>query len=210
MTQGFPVPPLTAAYAGFVNGDTPASLSVPVVLSTPATSASPMGVYPIVPSGALAVNYTIAFVNGTLTITSLNAGTAAARDNLAALLPGADPATAALLNKAMGRINEALDPSLWADASHLNSQGQKVFESLRQAIGELLKVANPSPAVTSAIQLLLDIARQLASDAINVAQAAGRNVTQARAFLTDGDAHRASGDVDGAMQRYKQAWQQVN
>ncbi|HXD72586.1 MAG TPA: MBG domain-containing protein, partial [Vicinamibacterales bacterium] len=210
MTQGFPLPPLTASYAGFVNGDTVASLATPVTLSTTATPASPMGTYPIVPSGASGVNYTIAFVNGTMTVSSLSGGTAAARDVLAGLLPGASPATAGLINNAIGRINDALDPSLWRDASHLTSQGQKAFEDLRQGIGELLKISNPPPAVAGVIQQLLSIARQLASDAIGVAQSAGRNVAQAQSFLADADARRAAGDWDGAMQRYKQAWQQVN
>src|SRR5439155_20782263 len=62
-------PPLTATYAGFVNGDTVASLDSPVVLSTTANSTSPAGSYPITASGAADANYTITFVNGTLTVT---------------------------------------------------------------------------------------------------------------------------------------------
>ena len=67
---GQPNPPLTATYTGFVNGDTVASLDSPVVLSTTANSTSPAGSYPITASGAADANYTITFVNGTLTVTS--------------------------------------------------------------------------------------------------------------------------------------------
>src|SRR5207244_779141 len=66
---GQPNPPLTATYTGFVNGDTVASLDTPVVLSTTANSTSPAGSYPITASGAADANYTITFVNGTLTVT---------------------------------------------------------------------------------------------------------------------------------------------
>jgi uncharacterized repeat protein (TIGR03803 family) len=66
---GAALPPLTASYAGFVNGDTPASLDVPVALATTATAASSVGTYPITATGAADANYTIAFVSGTLTVT---------------------------------------------------------------------------------------------------------------------------------------------
>ena len=65
---GQPNPPLTAYYQGFVNGDTPASLSAPVILSTPAVRASFAGSYPIFVGGAESPNYAIRFVGGTLTI----------------------------------------------------------------------------------------------------------------------------------------------
>jgi hypothetical protein len=64
---GNPVPPLTASYAGFVNGDTPAVLTTPVSLTT--YTGDTAGSYPIVPAGATAANYTITFVNGTLAVT---------------------------------------------------------------------------------------------------------------------------------------------
>jgi hypothetical protein len=66
---GDPLPLLTATYTGFVNGDTPANLTTAVTLSTTATTNSPVGTYPITASGATSNNYTISFVNGTLTVT---------------------------------------------------------------------------------------------------------------------------------------------
>jgi hypothetical protein len=66
---GNPNSPLTAYYQGFINGDTPASLTAPVVLSTPAMSASLAGSYPVFVRGAASPNYTIRFVSGTLSIT---------------------------------------------------------------------------------------------------------------------------------------------
>jgi hypothetical protein len=65
---GAPVPAFTAAFAGFVNGDSAASLSGALVFATNATSSSAVGMYPVVPGGLSSPNYAIAFVNGTLTI----------------------------------------------------------------------------------------------------------------------------------------------
>ena len=59
---GAPLPAFTPLYSGFTNGDTPASLTAQPVLSTPATSTSPVGTYPIQASGAVSSNYTIQYV----------------------------------------------------------------------------------------------------------------------------------------------------
>ncbi len=61
-------PPFTATYIGLVPGDTPNSLDGSLLLSTSATTASPVGLYPITPSGVTATNYTIQFVDGTLAV----------------------------------------------------------------------------------------------------------------------------------------------
>jgi uncharacterized repeat protein (TIGR03806 family) len=67
-------PPLTARYNGFVNGDDPTDLTTPVNLSTTASQSSPAGAYPISASGAMAANYNITHINGTLTIQSASTG----------------------------------------------------------------------------------------------------------------------------------------
>jgi hypothetical protein len=65
---GTPNPVLTASYFGLVNNDTSASLDVQPVLSTTATQASSVGVYPITVAGAADANYTIEYIAGELTI----------------------------------------------------------------------------------------------------------------------------------------------
>ena len=62
-------PPLTAAYAGFVNGDGAADLDTPVSLNTAATAASPVGSYAITAGAAADLNSTISFAPGTLAVT---------------------------------------------------------------------------------------------------------------------------------------------
>jgi len=73
MMRGAPLPTLTYAFAGFVNGDkaSTATSGVPS-LSTTATSSSPAGTYPItVAVGTLtAANYNLVLKPGTLTITA--------------------------------------------------------------------------------------------------------------------------------------------
>lgn len=66
---GAALPELTADYSGFVNGDSAASLDTPPQLATTATTASPVGTYPITVSGAADANYTITHINGNLTVT---------------------------------------------------------------------------------------------------------------------------------------------
>ena len=61
-------PLLTVTYTGFVLSETSAVLQTPVVISTTAVTASLPGTYPITASAAVAANYTISFVAGTLTV----------------------------------------------------------------------------------------------------------------------------------------------
>src|SRR5581483_2153730 len=67
LVQGGSLPALTVHYSGFVNGDSPASLTTaPTAMTVPATS--PPGGYAINVSGAVDANYAITYVAGTLTI----------------------------------------------------------------------------------------------------------------------------------------------
>jgi YD repeat-containing protein len=73
MIYGGPLPTFTASYSGFVNGDTPGSLTAPASFTTSATVTSAVGSYPITPSGATDPNYAITFLSGTLTVVPLQA-----------------------------------------------------------------------------------------------------------------------------------------
>ncbi|MGP0063510.1 MAG: MBG domain-containing protein [Isosphaeraceae bacterium] len=66
--SGQPIPSRTVSCTGLVNGDTPTSLTTPPCLSTTATSASPVGTYPILVGGAADPNYTITYQPGVLTV----------------------------------------------------------------------------------------------------------------------------------------------
>ncbi|HEX3883081.1 MAG TPA: MBG domain-containing protein [Stellaceae bacterium] len=103
-------PPLTASYAGFVNGDNQ-SVVTGLVLSTTAAAASPVGTYPIIASGASAANYNIALVNGTLTVT---------------------PAPLTITANNNTRLYGATDPTFSADFNGLvNSENSSVVSGLQ-------------------------------------------------------------------------------
>ncbi len=70
-----PNPQFTASYSGFVGGETPAVLNGLLSFSTPATQASPVGIYPITPYGQSSGNYVITYVDGKLTIQGIPAVT---------------------------------------------------------------------------------------------------------------------------------------
>lgn len=66
---GAALPALTATITGYVNGDTQSAVAGVPSATTSATSASPIGAYPIVAGGGLsAANYTFTYVNATLTV----------------------------------------------------------------------------------------------------------------------------------------------
>ncbi|KAF2340448.1 MBG domain-containing protein, partial [Flavobacterium nitrogenifigens] len=67
-TYGSANPALTVSYTGFVNGDTEASLTAAAVALTAATASSPVGTYVITAGGASSPNYSISYVEGTLTV----------------------------------------------------------------------------------------------------------------------------------------------
>jgi hypothetical protein len=62
-------PPLTLAYSGFLNGDTPATaLTVQPNVSTTASLNSPVGAYAITATGAASNYYNISYANGVLSV----------------------------------------------------------------------------------------------------------------------------------------------
>ena len=65
---GSPVPALTPAYQGFVNGDTASSLTTAPTCTTTATSSSPPASYPVTCSGAVDPDYTITYTAGSVTV----------------------------------------------------------------------------------------------------------------------------------------------
>jgi gliding motility-associated-like protein len=65
---GTPNPLFTFDITGFVNDESSANLTTQPTLSTTAVTNSPVGTYPITINGAADPNYTITFVNATLTV----------------------------------------------------------------------------------------------------------------------------------------------
>jgi hypothetical protein len=68
MTYGGSLPAFTWTASGFVNGDSPASLTTAPTCGTTATSTSPAGTYAITCAGAVDPNYSINYVAGTMQV----------------------------------------------------------------------------------------------------------------------------------------------
>jgi hypothetical protein len=68
MIVGTRLPALSVSYYGFVDGDSPASLSRPALLSVNASPDSLPGLYTIAVSGAASPDYAIALQDGVLTV----------------------------------------------------------------------------------------------------------------------------------------------
>ena len=67
--EGEANPTFTPTFSGFKNGETKSVLTKQPTISCTATTSSPAGTYPVTVSGAEAQNYSISYVNGTLTVT---------------------------------------------------------------------------------------------------------------------------------------------
>jgi hypothetical protein len=70
INYGNTVPAVTPSYSGFVNGDNPSSLSNSPTCSTTAGNSPSAGIYPTTCLGADDPNYSITYVDGTITVGS--------------------------------------------------------------------------------------------------------------------------------------------
>jgi len=148
-SYGQPNPVLTASYIGFVNGDSPAGLTNPVVLSTSAVVSSEPGSYPITAFGASSPNYVITFLGGTLTVLPLSSrvdrGRLAFVTSLYGHILGRAPETAGLQywmkELGHGLKPRVVPPLFWDSTEHrdlvLEHRAPKI--SLRKARNDALK-----------------------------------------------------------------------
>ena len=112
MDYGDTPPTITASYDGFVNGDTAASLTTQPTCDTTATSSSPVGTYDSSCSGASDSNYTISYVDGSVTVSPAPLSVAASSASIS--YGGASPAITAAYT---GFVNGDTASSLTAQAS---------------------------------------------------------------------------------------------
>jgi hypothetical protein len=87
---GADLPDFTADYTGFVPNQGPNDLGGGLVLLTTAEAGSPVGTYPITPSGLTSTNYSISYEEGTLTVSRVPLTVKA--DDTWMILAGALPA----------------------------------------------------------------------------------------------------------------------
>jgi YVTN family beta-propeller protein len=92
------IPTLTASYSGFVLSQNASVLAGTLTCTTTATSASPVGSYPITCSGLTSINYAISYVAGTLKIQFATAGACDGAPGHQ-ILPPIDPAGFSVYNQ---------------------------------------------------------------------------------------------------------------
>ena len=77
ISYGEAAPVYSAVYAGWQGADDASVLTTPVAFTCAYTQGSAVGTYPITPNSAVAANYAITFVPGTLTVQSKSSSTSA-------------------------------------------------------------------------------------------------------------------------------------
>lgn len=127
------------------------------------------------------------------------------------LLPSGDSKTDKSLQKALGKIDQALAANLWQpDGNHLTLLGDDFFNRLQEAVKELGKIKNPPAAVTTARNTLVTLSRSLAQQAVDEAVAGQGNaskIAKAQSKLAKGDSEAANAKADKAIAQYEDAWE---
>lgn len=139
-------PPFGATFAGLVNGDTPAVVTG-LDFTTPATRTSPVGDYPITPTGGQAANYTLTLVPGVLTVRPLSSNPAAKQDVVQEGLGAGQRPDTVLASGTQGGASPKIDlfavnstPSDTGNSTPANTSGSNNNNSLT-----ITFVENPAP-----------------------------------------------------------------
>jgi len=150
--EGQPNPAFSVNYSGFVNGDNAASLTTLPTETTTATTASPAGTYPIVPSGSAATNYTFTYVNGTLTVQALLANVITFNSLPAKAFGDADFAISATASSGLPVTLASLDNSV--ATVYQNGSGQYMVHIV--SAGQVLIAATQAGGVPYAVATEVD------------------------------------------------------
>jgi beta-glucanase (GH16 family) len=138
-------------------------------------------------------------------------------DDLAALLPESSSKVTKRIEKAIDRLEDALDPMSWVDGFFLdNKKGKQAFDRLEQAVKELDKIVDDgepeAAAAQAAIDELVAVSAALAADAVEVAERNGadpKKVAKARDEIAKAEEELAKGKADKAVEHYRKAWDEA-
>ena len=99
-----------------------------------------------------------------------------------------------------------------------SKKGKKVFDETKKAVKDLLKISKKSdfgvyPEITNVVDMLVGISEQLATDAIDDAQAfAGdkkvdKEIKKSNKEMDKAQKELDKGKLDKAIDKYKKAWE---
>ena len=140
-------------------------------------------------------------------------------DTLTGLKDTTDDKTDKKIDKVIKKINKAMNSKYWDESgTELTSKkGKKVVDESKKAVKDLLKISKKSdlvyPEITITVDLLVGISEQLATDAIDDAQAfAGDKKVDKEIKKSDKEMDKAQkeldkGKPDKAIDKYKKAWE---
>ena len=137
--------------------------------------------------------------------------------DLGALLPASDAMVSGLIEKAISRLGEALDPAYWINGFILDEkEGKHAFDRLSQAVLELSKIvdggAPEAGAAQAAIDEIVSVAALLAENSLEFAMSSGGDsfrIDQALAEIALAEDAWALGDAAKAVEHYRKAWEET-
>ena len=138
-------------------------------------------------------------------------------DEINGLLPTADKHDAGKLKDAAKSLSESLESGLWVDDNHVVSKGgEKVFDKEKEAVkklSELLKDKSPTISagtIQGWVDALVDADAALAETAVAEADTGdAKKLDEANKKLDKAAEERAKGNLDGAIEHYKNAWKKA-
>ncbi len=138
-------------------------------------------------------------------------------DDLTALLPASSSKVGKRIEKAIDRLEDALDADNWVNGSFLDDDdGKKAYARIRQAVQELDKIVedgNPEAAAAqAAIGDLVAVAEVIASNQIAVAERNGgeqKQIGKANKEYAKAQDYLADGKAAKAVDRLRKAWDEA-
>jgi hypothetical protein len=136
------------------------------------------------------------------------------RDDLDAARSGLSGSVADRARDAVKELDKALGDGIrWDPDGSLNSaEGKGVFDKMKKAVEKLLEVDTPPAPITTAIDALVELARDMAQAHIDEAVAAGGDpglIAEANDKMAKALDKIAKGEFDKAITEYTKAWEKA-
>lgn len=140
-------------------------------------------------------------------------------DTLTDLKDKTDDKTDKKLDKVIKKINKAMNSKYWDESGNelTSKKGKKVFDENKKAVKDLSKISKKSdvvyPEIASSIGILVGITQELATDAIDDAQAfAGdkkvdKEIKKSNKEMNKAQKELDKGKPDKAIDKFKKAWE---